>query len=250
MNKKPVPKVSVPPPSNGPNGNKFTVTKRNDPKYRKQKNGKPESTFGGKRGKGVQGRPPEDRRCTEINSNGTRCQRWCSEGEKKCGLHGGAVNETPKPRWGGRSLYDPKYHPALTIRYMKRGYSLIELCSKFGISPMTYKKWVKQYEELNEAWELGLIHAEAYWVNKVKNNLENRAFNERLFSMYMVNRFGWNSGKTQKNIDLQAQVSGVLVSPPQVQTIEDWQNQVEQDPAKLITLDAQIEEIENENENK
>ena len=204
----------------------FSVTKK--AAKRLTRSGKPVTEFGGKRPTIKTVGDNDERRCIATTNSGTRCARWAAPGKTLCAKHGGGPREVPKVG-RGRSMFDPGYHPRYTIEYMKDGLSLAEVCSKFGINPGTFEKWCKQYQILMDAWNEGLVHAEAYWVGMVRDNLNNRAFNDRLFSMYMVNRFNWNSGKTKQTVDLQAKVSGVLVAPAEAISVSDWAKQVEED---------------------
>lgn len=211
--------------------------------------GKPISEFGGKRPKINAPDKDDKRRCTALNKQGVRCSKWASVGDTVCAKHGGNDKVfTSKPsRTAG--LYDPNYHPRYTIQLMKEGFALAEVCSKFGINPATFERWCKTYQTMMDAWNTGLVHAEAYWVSKVRNNLENRSFNDRLFSMYMVNRFNWNSGKTSQTVDIQAKVSGVLVAPAAVPSVSDWAQAVKDEgqvPAEEIEYNEDIDPDDND----
>lgn len=65
---------------------------------------------------------------------------------------------------GRPSGYNPEYHPQKLLELMSLGFTNVEICAEFDISPNTLLRWRKAHTEFNEAYEKGLPKCEAYLI--------------------------------------------------------------------------------------
>lgn len=95
---------------------------------------------------------------------------------------------------GKNVAYDPVYCPSV-IKWMKEeGYSITEVAAELKVSLSTIYKWRKQYPEFDEAIQLGIEFAQAWWErigreHVVTNKNANMKINLGLYVFIMKNRF-------------------------------------------------------------
>ena len=104
---------------------------------------------------------------------------------------------------------ETKYDPEVVITYllneMKKGKSIEQICVGLDVNKTTFYSWLKKYEELANAKKRGEELSYDWWLEKGRNNLENKLFNPTLFYMNMKNRFNWRdrtevTGKDGKDL--------------------------------------------------
>lgn len=90
-----------------------------------------------------------------------------------------------------KPLYQSLYHCEEFVRLCGEGCTLAEIAALFGISIKTLEKWAQANPEFMEACELGYTVSRAWWEREGRLNLHNRDFNASLWTLHMINRFGW-----------------------------------------------------------
>lgn len=120
------------------------------------------------------------------------------------------------------SKFDVGKHPLLYIKLSKEGKSDIEIASLFQISISTLMRWVHDYEEMKEAYEIGQTMYEAFFLTKGVQNLENDRFNNVLFKYLTMNKLGY-SDKVETKSTMQG-LHGVVVIPNTL-SIQEWEAQ-------------------------
>lgn len=165
-------------------------------------------------GQGDQGNRSEDFRVKE-------CQDRRDRGEQRD--YSIALNESS--RGVGSSIsskFDVGKHPLLYIKLSKEGKSDVEIASLFQISLSTLMRWVHDYEEMKEAYEIGQTMYEAFFLTKGVQNLENDRFNNVLFKYLTMNKLGY-SDKVETKSTMQG-LHGVMVIPNTL-SIQEWEAQ-------------------------
>lgn len=120
------------------------------------------------------------------------------------------------------SKFDVGKHPFLYIKLSKEGKSDVEIASSFQISLSTLMRWVHDYEEMKEAYEIGQTMYEAFFLTKGVQNLENDRFNNVLFKYLTMNKLGY-SDKVETKSTMQG-LHGVVVIPNTL-SIQEWEAQ-------------------------
>lgn len=146
----------------------------------------------------------------------------CQERQDR-GEHSIALNENN--RGVGPSIsskFDVSKHPLLYIKLSKEGKSDVEIASLFQISLSTLMRWVHDYEEMKEAYEIGQTMYEAFFLTKGVQNLENDRFNNVLFKYLTMNKLGY-SDKVETKSTMQG-LHGVVVIPNTL-SIQEWEAQ-------------------------
>ncbi|MDD4287495.1 MAG: hypothetical protein PHO20_00820 [Candidatus Peribacteraceae bacterium] len=90
-----------------------------------------------------------------------------------------------------RTDYDPKYC-TVAMRLGKNGGGIEELAAKLGVARKTVYAWMETHVEFGDAVTYMRELAEVHWRKVGADALFNRSFRERLYSLQMMNRFGWN----------------------------------------------------------
>lgn len=80
----------------------------------------------------------------------------------------------------------------LQWRFYCRGMPRNRYCKK------TFYNWAEAYPEFKEVVDHGMIAAESWWIEKGRENVDNRKFNHALWLLMMVNRFKWHSAYAKK----------------------------------------------------
>ena len=78
------------------------------------------------------------------------------------------------------------------------GASIVEVCREIGIVKKTFYNWEKAYPDFKDVVAHGMIAAESWWIEKGRENVENRQFNHALWLLMMVNRFRWHSAYAKR----------------------------------------------------
>lgn len=146
-----------------------------------------------------------------------KCQDKEERGEQKD--YNITLNESSR---GISSKFDVGKHPLLYIKLSKEGKSDVEIASLFQISLSTLMRWVHDYEEMKEAYEIGQTMYEAFFLTKGVQNLENDRFNNVLFKYLTMNKLGYSDKVETKNT-MQG-LHGVMVIPNTL-SIQEWEAQ-------------------------
>ena len=70
--------------------------------------------------------------------------------------------------------------------------SVEEACEELDISDDSYANWRKSNPDWNAAVHRFLRASRSWWIRKSRTTLDNRFFQDKSWSMNMMNRFGWN----------------------------------------------------------
>jgi hypothetical protein len=152
--------------------------------------------------------------------------------------------------------YDPDFHPEDLKTRMGQGELNVQIYPTWGITEKTFYCWVKEHEELNEAYELGKGLYEKWFVeNRFNPMIEGRLQGKHSFNASIAianNKLGWVKGTEgeRKVHNTQINVNSLTVnnnSTPQ-ELIESIKKNVEYlSDTKII--EAEIVELPN-NENR
>ena len=87
------------------------------------------------------------------------------------------------------------------------GGSISEVSRMMGINRSTFRSWTDGTDMLKKPFreivELGKEAAEAWWLQQGRENIDNRSFNNSLWSLNMVNRYSWNSNKKEERKEIE-----------------------------------------------
>ena len=101
------------------------------------------------------------------------------------------MSDTPpdKPRPVGRpSDYRPEYCERV-ISFGERGKSLVAFAADVGVDRSTVFRWREAHEEFRNASSRAMALAQAYWEDRLENNVGNRDYNARMIEFLLSARF-------------------------------------------------------------
>ncbi len=117
----------------------------------------------------------------------------------------------PAKKPGRRTKYLPEMCETI-VELGKRGRSKTQCASHLGIARSTFDRWIEEYEDFREAWELADTHSQAFWENIGMAGLgKGHTFNDRAWSLQVRNRFP-HSYKELRELEL----SGAGGAPIQI----------------------------------
>lgn len=91
----------------------------------------------------------------------------------------------------------------------KNGESVAEVCCDLGIARSTFYENIKKHPKLNEAYELGKLHSEAWWQKLGRAGAAGKVkIQPAVFIANMNNRFNWG-----ENMRLDHQSSDGSMTP-------------------------------------
>lgn len=197
--------------------------------------------------------------CAYVSASGEKCKSYACRGSNLCVVHSRMVGmtrlDTIREHYASKSKiadesredrgeqkdhnialnessrgigpnisskFDVGKHPLLYIKLSKEGKSDVEIASLFQISLSTLMRWVHDYEEMKEAYEIGQTMYEAFFLTKGVQNLENDRFNNVLFKYLTMNKLGY-SDKVETKSTMQG-LHGVVVIPNTL-SIQEWEAQ-------------------------
>lgn len=166
----------------------------------------------------------EDRGGQGDRSEGFRVKK-CQDREERGEQREYSITLNESSRSVGSSIsskFNVGKHPLLYIKLSKEGKSDVEIASLFQISLSTLMRWVHDYEEMKEAYEIGQTMYEAFFLTKGVQNLENDRFNNVLFKYLTMNKLGY-SDKVETKSTMQG-LHGVVVIPNTL-SIQEWEAQ-------------------------
>jgi hypothetical protein len=73
---------------------------------------------------------------------------------------------------------------------LSRGQSAIEFMAEVSIAKSTFFKWLDEQPEFKAAYDIGTVKAEAHWIKRGEDNLDNPDFNSVYYNRVMGSRFG------------------------------------------------------------
>ena len=97
--------------------------------------------------------------------------------------------------------YDPEFHPIKVLEVMSSGACREELCIELGILPSVLCRWFQEYKEFHDCIVEGEWLAKAWWKAQERLNIHNQQFNNTLFSLAVINRFGYQKRSTKEQSD-------------------------------------------------
>ena len=96
-----------------------------------------------------------------------------------------------------KEIWTPQRKRRLEILFFNGG-SIIEACHELGIVKQTFYNWYEKYDDFKEVVDFGKIAAESWWIQKGRDNVDNKRFNHALWLLMMVNRFKWHSAYAKR----------------------------------------------------
>jgi hypothetical protein len=163
--------------------------------------------------------------------NGKRCNRNAVGKSTLCEKHGGLrydpelaldTEQTKEVIKVTNTLFRLDYHPMKFIDLSREGMSPVEIAAEFNISESTLKGWAERYLDFQLAFDVGKVLHESWWLQKGKDGLDKRGFNTPLYKFLTGNKLGYADKVESKNLNLNQNVSGVLVVPEKVSE-EEWE---------------------------
>lgn len=79
-----------------------------------------------------------------------------------------------------------KYHedmPGKVLEMMSDGWSVNAVCTELKITPDTFFRWCREYEEFSYAYKMGRSAKARWYENEGRQNLNTKDYNSLLFSM-------------------------------------------------------------------
>lgn len=115
-----------------------------------------------------------------------------------------------KPKRGAQTKGRPtKYKPemcAVVVAALKDGRTKAQICAELDIGWTAFNSYYDKYEEFKNAYDDNLIHAEAWWVEKIKAAAfkPSQDVNSKLIEMVMQNCYGW---RKQSHLDAKVETT-------------------------------------------
>ena len=173
-------------------------------------------------------------RCAYIKEDGTQCNNYAAGKGTLCLIHGGS-DKIPENMYSDKELiatngaiancrikFNPTVHPLRYISLAKDGLSDVEIAAEFEISLGTLKDWTSKFESFEEAYEIGQVMHERWWIEQAKGNLNERSFNTSLFKFMTMNKLGYSDKIEQKSMNMN--IHGVLMVPDPVSE-DEWEKE-------------------------
>ncbi len=152
-----------------------------------------------------------------------------------------------KPVLGRPRVYQEIY-PEDLINKMSQGLFDYEIYADWNISKDTFYRWLREYPDLKEAYEIGFAKCLKWWTTVGKKRcmaLEDKGF--KYWISIMNNKFGWGKEDARSSVtnNTQINVSGsvtVLQSKTDQELIETLTNNLDY-LSRMNVLSTDIEEI-------
>ncbi|MEI6529714.1 MAG: hypothetical protein WCN88_04980 [Candidatus Falkowbacteria bacterium] len=94
--------------------------------------------------------------------------------------------------------YDAAAHTALLLKMLSQGNSRAMFCAEVKIAARTFNDWLEKYPEFLDAYETGMVDAQAYWEKMAVDNMGAPNFNYSLWLAIMRDRFNYSEHKKFK----------------------------------------------------
>jgi hypothetical protein len=108
-------------------------------------------------------------------------------------------------------LYKPEYDE-LILQILTKGETIVSFCAEVMVSKQTFYDWVDREPSFKEAYEVGMMKAEAFWIRKGVENEDNPDFNHALYTFQLGSRFGIT--KTRKSKSKKVAPVGKIIKNP------------------------------------
>jgi hypothetical protein len=85
-------------------------------------------------------------------------------------------------------VYDPNFHPADYVKQSRQGLHKVHILLDWNISPMLFTKWKQKNPELMDAYFIGQMAFQVYWIDFLKDHLVldfKTTFNQRGWEQIM-----------------------------------------------------------------
>ena len=86
-------------------------------------------------------------------------------------------------------LYKPE-HDQILLDILTKGKTIVSFCAEIMISKQTFYDWVERFESFRQCYEVGMMRAEAYWIELGEANVDNPDFNYNAYAFQLGSRFG------------------------------------------------------------
>ena len=93
-----------------------------------------------------------------------------------------------KPKIGRPSEYRPEYC-ALVEDFGKRGKTFVAFAAEVGVDRATVYRWRDAHADFRYASSRAIASAQAYWEDRLENNVGNREYNARMIEFLLSSRF-------------------------------------------------------------
>jgi len=103
-----------------------------------------------------------------------------------------------KSKGGAPTKYKKEYCKGV-IDYLSKGKSITQYASSLMVHKDTVYEWAKVHLEFSDALKLGRQLSEAYWQDKLADDMYDTSINSPLYKLYFANRFGWSDKVETKN---------------------------------------------------
>ena len=133
-------------------------------------------------------------------------------------------------------LCKPKYKPefAKMIKSdLKKGHSAIEVLAKIGISKATFFRWLDSEPLFKQAYDEGTILAEAWWIKRGEDNIDNPDFNFVYYNRVMGSRFGITGARKVRKSAVVPSDSSITIS----KRLENTINSINDDEVSADEVD-------------
>ncbi len=94
--------------------------------------------------------------------------------------------------------YDAGAHVPLLLKMLSQGESRAMFCAEVKIALRTFCDWLEKYQEFLDAYEAGMVKAQAYWEQVAVDNISTPSFNYSIWLAIMRDRFNYSEHKKLK----------------------------------------------------
>lgn len=108
---------------------------------------------------------------------------------------------------GRPAQYNPDFHITDLVDKMKQGLLDCEIFAEWDISKNTFYRWLRENEDLKDAYERGFEKGEAHLVGKFRRMMDGELEGKHSFNAAIAlanNKYKWSKGSTS---DIQTQIN-------------------------------------------
>jgi predicted DNA-binding transcriptional regulator AlpA len=113
--------------------------------------------------------------------------------------NGDKPESKPLPKVGRPTKYED-WMPDKAIEIMSNGKAKVEVAAELGVSEATFYSWCKTTPEFLKAIKIGMTLSQAWWLNKLRENVTNNKFNTPAFKVAVANLFGMTSSISEHRV--------------------------------------------------
>lgn len=92
------------------------------------------------------------------------------------------------PKIGRPTDYRPEYCESV-VEFGKRGKSMVAFADHVGVDRSTINRWREAQPDFRVALSRAMVAAQAFWEDRLENNLGNREYNARMIEFLLASRF-------------------------------------------------------------